>query len=89
MNVANKSLGRRQWEQARYFPPFTLRKTAVTQEVVGRTSSGARGMACGLDGRGSNPGRGKRYLFLTVSRQALGLTHPPIQLVPEGKAARA
>jgi hypothetical protein len=39
-------------------------------------------MGYGLDGRGSNPGRGKIFLFSTVSRAALGPTQPPNQWVP-------
>jgi hypothetical protein len=35
-----------------------------------------------LDGRGSNPGRGKIFLFSTTSRPALRPTQPPIQWVP-------
>jgi hypothetical protein len=36
----------------------------------------------GLDGRGSNPGRGKIFVFSKASRPALGTTQPPIQWVP-------
>jgi hypothetical protein len=36
----------------------------------------------GLDGWGSNPGRGKIFLFFTRSRPTLGPTQPPIRLVP-------
>jgi hypothetical protein len=35
----------------------------------------------GLDGRGSNPRRGKRF-FSTASRPVLGPTQPPIQWIP-------
>jgi hypothetical protein len=36
----------------------------------------------GVDGRGSNPGRGKIFMFSTASRPAMGPTQPPIQWVP-------
>jgi hypothetical protein len=35
-----------------------------------------------MDGRGSNPDRGKIHPFSTASRPALGPTRPPIQRVP-------
>jgi hypothetical protein len=38
---------------------------------------------CGLESRGSIPGRGKIFLISTASRLALGPTQPPIQWVPE------
>jgi hypothetical protein len=36
-----------------------------------------------LDGRGSNPGRGKVSLLSTASRAARGPTQPSIQWVPK------
>jgi hypothetical protein len=47
-----------------------------------RDSSVGIATGYGLDGRGSNPGRGKIFLFSTASGQALGPTQPPIQQVP-------
>jgi hypothetical protein len=35
-----------------------------------------------LGGRGSIPGRGNFFLFSTASRPAVGITQPPIQMVP-------
>jgi hypothetical protein len=47
----------------------------------------------GLDGRGSNPGRGNIFLFYTTSTPALGPTQPPIhwcrKWFPRDKAAGA
>jgi hypothetical protein len=37
---------------------------------------------CGLDGGGSIPFSGKRFLYSAASRPALGLTNAPIQEVP-------
>jgi hypothetical protein len=50
---------------------------------VKRSRSSSVGIATGygLDGRGSNPGKAKIYLFSTASRPALGLTQTPIQWV--------
>jgi hypothetical protein len=42
----------------------------------------------GLDSRGSNPGRGNICLLSTVSRLALGPTHPPIQCVQRIKRSQ-
>jgi hypothetical protein len=36
----------------------------------------------GLYGTGSNPGKGKIFLFSTLSRPTVGPTHLPIQCVP-------
>jgi hypothetical protein len=35
-----------------------------------------------LDAWSSNSGRGNIFLFSTISRSALGPTHPPIEWVP-------
>jgi hypothetical protein len=44
-------------------------------------SSVGIGTGYGLDGQGSNPGKGKIFLFPTTSRLALGPTQSPIQWV--------
>jgi hypothetical protein len=48
-----------------------------------RSWGSTAGIATGydLDGHGSNPGRGKIFIFNTASRQALGPTQPSIQWV--------
>jgi hypothetical protein len=38
----------------------------------------------GLEDRGSNPGRGKFYLFSTASEPVLRSTQPPMQWIPVG-----
>jgi hypothetical protein len=49
---------------------------------MSRDSSIGMGTDYGLDARGSNPGKGKIFLFYTASEQALGPTQPPIKWVP-------
>jgi hypothetical protein len=50
--------------------------------LLSRDSSVAIETGCGLDGRDSNLGRGKIFLFSTTPRPALRPTQPLIQWVP-------
>jgi hypothetical protein len=60
--------------------PFSFKSDYVNY-AKSRDISFGIAMAYGLDGRGSNPGRSKNFLF-TTPRPTLGPTQPPIQWVP-------
>jgi hypothetical protein len=57
--------------------------TSPVSHIRSRDSSVGIATGYGLDGRGSIIGRGKIFLFSTVTSTALEPTHPPIQCVPE------
>jgi hypothetical protein len=62
----------------------------ILEFVNNRTRDSWVGIAMGyeLDGRSSIPGLGKRFLYSTASRPALGPTQPPIQWVTGGPLPR-
>jgi hypothetical protein len=67
------------------FQPPEMKHCLVHLFFKTRSQDSSVGIATGygLDGRGSNPGRGKIFLFSTASRPALRPTQPLIQWVLE------